>query len=96
MGLFSKLTSQSQIQSDGTPFRRRFHVEPGVREKALLEEDPTLKKFKSNKADVRRIKKIGNALLVVVVIACSYEIYVKAGIQKSKFEEMQAKAGAGN
>ncbi|KAK1310944.1 hypothetical protein QJS10_CPA08g01921 [Acorus calamus] len=92
IGLFSKLRSQSQIQSEETPIRRRFHVEPGAREKALLEEDPALKNYKSNKAGVRRIKKIGNALLILTVAACSYEMYVKAGIRKAKFEEMQAKS----
>ncbi|KAK1273851.1 hypothetical protein QJS04_geneDACA007892 [Acorus gramineus] len=88
-----RLSQIEQIQGEETPIRRRFHVEPGAREKALLEEDPALKKYKSNKAGVRRIKKIGNALLIVTVAACSYEMYVKAGIRKAKYEEMQAKSG---
>ncbi|KAG5019741.1 hypothetical protein JHK87_015596 [Glycine soja] len=47
--------------------RRRFHVEPGAREKALLAEDATLKPFKSYKKSVKQLRKIGNALTVVVV-----------------------------
>nr|ACU16491.1 unknown [Glycine max] len=46
---------------------RRFHVEPGAREKALLAEDATLKPFKSYKKSVKQLRKIGNALTVVVV-----------------------------
>ncbi|XP_047314801.1 succinate dehydrogenase subunit 7B, mitochondrial-like isoform X2 [Impatiens glandulifera] len=58
--------------------RRRFHVEPGLREKALLAEDPVLSRFKSHKTGVRRIKRIGDVLTIVVVAGCCYEIYVRA------------------
>ena len=58
--------------------RRRFHVEPGAREKALLAEDATLKPFKSYKKSVKKLRKIGNALTIVVVAGCCYEVYVRA------------------
>ncbi|CAA2983641.1 succinate dehydrogenase subunit 7B, mitochondrial-like isoform X2 [Olea europaea var. sylvestris] len=62
--------------------RRGFHVEPGAREKALLAEDPALKCFKSHKKSVRRLKVVGDALTVLVVAGCCYEIYVKAVIRE--------------
>ncbi|XP_010547803.1 PREDICTED: succinate dehydrogenase subunit 7B, mitochondrial-like isoform X2 [Tarenaya hassleriana] len=57
--------------------RRGFHVEPGPREKALLAEDAALSKFKSHKKGVRRVKRIGDVLTIIVVAGCCYEIYVK-------------------
>ncbi|KAH6820897.1 succinate dehydrogenase subunit [Perilla frutescens var. hirtella] len=47
--------------------RRGFHVEPGPREKALLVEDPSLKRFKSHKQGVRRLKVVGDILTIAVV-----------------------------
>ncbi|XP_047047667.1 succinate dehydrogenase subunit 7, mitochondrial-like [Lolium rigidum] len=54
--------------------RRAYHVELGAREKALLEEDVALKRFKSFKNNVKQVSKIGNFLTLVVVAACSYQI----------------------
>ncbi|KAK1630568.1 hypothetical protein QYE76_004883 [Lolium multiflorum] len=54
--------------------RRAYHVELGAREKALLEEDVALKRFKSFKNNVKQVSKIGNILTLVVVAACSYQV----------------------
>ncbi|KAH6791104.1 succinate dehydrogenase subunit [Perilla frutescens var. frutescens] len=58
--------------------RHGFHVEPGPREKALLAEDPSLKRFKSHKQGVRRLKVVGDILTIAVVAGCCYEIYDRA------------------
>ncbi|OVA11268.1 hypothetical protein BVC80_1583g19 [Macleaya cordata] len=84
--LLNKTTMFSQFRSSSPkledPFlqstRRRFHVELGPREKALLEEDPALKRFKSHKNSVNRLKRFGDVLTIVVVAGCCYEIYVRA------------------
>ncbi|OAY47729.1 succinate dehydrogenase subunit 7B, mitochondrial-like isoform X1 [Manihot esculenta] len=69
--------------------RRAFHVEPQPREKALLAEDPALKRFKSHKKSVWRLKRVGDVLTIVVVAGCCYEIYVRAVMR----EEARKKAG---
>ncbi|XP_014524433.1 succinate dehydrogenase subunit 7B, mitochondrial isoform X2 [Vigna radiata var. radiata] len=74
----SHFVTQSQTDEFASFPRRRFHVEPGPREKALLAEDPILKPFKSYKKSVKQLKRIGNVLTVVVVAGCCYEIYVRA------------------
>ncbi|KAL7115193.1 hypothetical protein ACP275_04G170500 [Erythranthe tilingii] len=74
----SALRLNSKGNDSLTISRRGFHVEPGAREKALLAEDSSLKRFKSPKKSVRRLKIVGDALTVVVVAGCCYEIYVKA------------------
>ncbi|KAF0915381.1 hypothetical protein E2562_035940 [Oryza meyeriana var. granulata] len=58
--------------------RRGFHVDLGAREKALLEEDVALKRFKSYKNSVKQVSKAGNVLTGVVLCACAYEIYTRA------------------
>ncbi|KVH98215.1 succinate dehydrogenase subunit 7A, mitochondrial-like [Cynara cardunculus var. scolymus] len=58
--------------------RRALHVEPGLREKALLAEDPALTRFKSYKKSSSRIRSIGDYLTIAVVAGCCYEIYVRA------------------
>ncbi|KDP31141.1 hypothetical protein JCGZ_11517 [Jatropha curcas] len=64
----SHFRSQSQKTQDSLSLSRRgFHVEPGVREKALLAEDPVLKRFKSHKKSVWRLKRVGDVLTIVVV-----------------------------
>ncbi|CAA2956954.1 succinate dehydrogenase subunit 7B, mitochondrial-like isoform X2 [Olea europaea var. sylvestris] len=78
----SKLRIHSQADNSLTLSRRGFHVEPGTREKALLAEDPALKRFKSHKKSVRRLKIIGDALTIIVVAGCCYEIYVKATMRE--------------
>ncbi|GMJ08911.1 succinate dehydrogenase 7B, succinate dehydrogenase 7 [Hibiscus trionum] len=67
---------------------RAFHVELGDREKALLAEDPSLRRFKSYKKNVWKLKRIGDILTIVVVAGCCYEIYVKAVLR----EEVRSKA----
>ncbi|KAK7353640.1 hypothetical protein VNO80_19091 [Phaseolus coccineus] len=75
----SHFVSHSQKTEDSASFpRRRFHVEPGPREKALLAKDSVLKPFKSYKKSVKLLKRIGDVLTVVVVAGCCYEIYVRA------------------
>ncbi|PQM43126.1 hypothetical protein Pyn_23032 [Prunus yedoensis var. nudiflora] len=88
----SHFQSHSQrAQNDSlSQSRRQFHVEPGPREKALLAEDPSLKRFKSHKKGVARIKRLGDVLTVVVVASCCYEIYVRAVMR----EEARKQAGA--
>ncbi|WOL13808.1 hypothetical protein Cni_G22588 [Canna indica] len=64
--------------------RRGYHIELGAREKALLEEDPALKRFKSYKNNLKRVSKIGDVLTIVVVAACSYELYAVATTRKEQ------------
>ncbi|KAJ4804132.1 succinate dehydrogenase subunit [Rhynchospora pubera] len=75
--LFSAFRSSS---SSSLPHisRRNYHVELAAREKALLEEDPALKKFRSYKKGVKLTSKIGTVLTGVAVAACSYQLVVKA------------------
>ncbi|KAF5182428.1 Succinate dehydrogenase subunit 7b protein [Thalictrum thalictroides] len=58
--------------------KRGYHIEPGTREKALLLEDPVLKRFKSHKRNVHGLKRMGDVLAVVVAAGCCYMIYVKS------------------
>ncbi|KAJ3694946.1 hypothetical protein LUZ60_000323 [Juncus effusus] len=58
--------------------RRSYHVELGAREKALLQEDPALKKFKSCKNTVRQASKIGFALTMFATAACGYQLTYRA------------------
>ncbi|KAF2282895.1 hypothetical protein GH714_043315 [Hevea brasiliensis] len=67
--------------------RRGFHVEPGPREQALLAEDPALKRFKSHKKSVWRLRGVGDVLTIVVVAGCCYEIYVKAVMREEARQE---------
>ncbi|XP_010550634.1 PREDICTED: succinate dehydrogenase subunit 7A, mitochondrial-like [Tarenaya hassleriana] len=67
--------------------KRGFHVEPGAREKALLAEDAALRRFKSHKKGVHRVKKIGDVLTIVVVAGCCYEIYVKTMMKEGAREQ---------
>ncbi|KAF5178963.1 Succinate dehydrogenase subunit 7b protein [Thalictrum thalictroides] len=77
--MFSRFQSSSQKAEDSLlQSRRRFHVEPGAREKALLEPDPALKRFKSYKKSVHTLKRVGDVLTIVVIAGCCYEIYVRA------------------
>ncbi|KAJ9163714.1 hypothetical protein P3X46_023351 [Hevea brasiliensis] len=86
----SHFRAHSQKNQDALSLSRRgFHVEPGPREKALLAADPALKRFKSHKKSVQRLKRVGDVLTIVVVAGCCYEIYVKAVMR----EEARKKAG---
>ncbi|KAL8091521.1 succinate dehydrogenase subunit 7A, mitochondrial-like isoform X4 [Apium graveolens] len=91
--IFSPLRSHSQVSlSPSLPLSksedllgqlsRGIHTEAGAREKALLAPDPALDRFKSYKKSVKRVKKIGDVLTVVVAAGCCYEIYVRATTQK--------------
>ncbi|KAM4107243.1 hypothetical protein ACB094_04G129300 [Castanea mollissima] len=48
--------------------RRAYHIELGALEKALLAEDPALKRFKSHKKSVNSVKRMGDVLTLVVVV----------------------------
>jgi len=69
---------------------RGIHIEPGAREKALLEEDPALKKFKSHKNSIRRMQRARDILTIVVISGCCYEIYYKTMMKKAEREQRQA------
>ncbi|PKU61872.1 succinate dehydrogenase subunit 7, mitochondrial [Dendrobium catenatum] len=71
---------RSRFQGEGPDhiLRRGYHIELGAREKALLEEDPALKRFKSYKKSVKQASKIGNVLTILAIAACSYEILAVA------------------
>ncbi|CBI15079.3 hypothetical protein VitviT2T_026315 [Vitis vinifera] len=87
----SHFRSHSQKTEDSFSLSRRgFHVEPGPREKALLADNPSLKRFKSHKRNVWRLKRVGDVLTIVVVAGCCYEIYVKAVMR----EEARKQAAA--
>ncbi|XP_043724115.1 succinate dehydrogenase subunit 7B, mitochondrial-like isoform X2 [Telopea speciosissima] len=89
--MFSRFQSHSQKERDPNFLpSRRLHIEAGAREKALLEEDLALKRFKSHKKSVWRIKRMGDVLTIVVVAGCCYEIYVKAVMR----EEARKSEGA--
>ncbi|KAJ6813099.1 succinate dehydrogenase subunit 7, mitochondrial-like [Iris pallida] len=83
--LFSSL-QQQQVKGEKvgqlSHHRRGYHIDLGAREKALLEEDPALKRFKSYKNTAKRVSKVGNALAVLVIAACSYEIVTVAAMKK--------------
>ncbi|KAF6159861.1 hypothetical protein GIB67_032945 [Kingdonia uniflora] len=87
MAFFLNKTSMFQSQKMEDPMfqsRRPFHIEPGAREKALLEKDPALKRFKSSKEGVKRIKIFGNVLLTVVLAGACYEFYLKREARKKE------------
>ncbi|GLJ49786.1 hypothetical protein SUGI_1057250 [Cryptomeria japonica] len=71
--------------------RRQIHIEPGLREKALLEEDPALKKFKSYKKGIWRLQRAGDVISIIVVAGCCYEIYHRT--MKKKAEREQQNTG---
>ncbi|KAL8091520.1 succinate dehydrogenase subunit 7A, mitochondrial-like isoform X8 [Apium graveolens] len=74
--IFSPLRSHSQKSEDLLgQLSRGIHTE-------LLAPDPALDRFKSYKKSVKRVKKIGDVLTVVVAAGCCYEIYVRATTQK--------------
>ncbi|KAK4583474.1 hypothetical protein RGQ29_026273 [Quercus rubra] len=64
----SHFRSHSQNTVDALSYTRRaYHIEFGAREKALLAEDPALKRFKSHKKSVNAVKRLGDVLTLVVV-----------------------------
>ncbi|XP_010678699.2 succinate dehydrogenase subunit 7A, mitochondrial [Beta vulgaris subsp. vulgaris] len=89
MASFLKTSILSHLQSH--PQRREnlfaqpsrgFHVDLGEREKALLAKDPALNRFKSNKQGVKRMKRVGDVLTIVVAAGCCYGVYVRANMSK--------------
>ncbi|GAB2269874.1 Succinate dehydrogenase subunit 7B, mitochondrial [Dionaea muscipula] len=74
--------------------RRQYHIELGEREKALLADDPALRRFKSHTKGVRRIKRIGDVLTIVVVAGCCYEIYVRAETREEARKAAKASGGS--
>ncbi|XP_024017886.1 succinate dehydrogenase subunit 7B, mitochondrial [Morus notabilis] len=92
----SRLHSHFQgTQNDALSLsRRQFHIEPGPREQALLAEDPSLRKYKSHKKTVRRLKRVGDVLTIVVVAGCCYEIYVKTLLREEAWKAKAAGEGA--
>ncbi|KAE9467359.1 hypothetical protein C3L33_00736, partial [Rhododendron williamsianum] len=90
--ILSHLRSHPQQNTDESLSRRGFHVEPGPREKALLAEDPSLKRFKSHKKSVWRLKRIGDVLTIVVVAGCCYEIYVRAVMREEARKQASGSA----
>ncbi|PSS07812.1 Succinate dehydrogenase subunit 7B like [Actinidia chinensis var. chinensis] len=91
--LLSHLRSHPQKTEESLSLSRRgFHIEPGPREKALLAEDPSLKRFKSHKKSVWRLKRVGDVLTIVVVAGCCYEIYVKAVMREEARKQASGSA----
>ncbi|KAL5723582.1 Succinate dehydrogenase subunit 7B [Ranunculus cassubicifolius] len=90
--LFSRFQSSSTQKLDDSLLqsRRNYHVELGAREKALLEPDPALKRFKSHKKGVRLIKRVGDVLTIVVVAGCCYEIYVRTMMREEARKQEKA------
>ncbi|KAI7754088.1 hypothetical protein M8C21_009603 [Ambrosia artemisiifolia] len=76
---FSTLGAHQQV-AEGLPLqsKRQIHLEPGVREKALLAKDPALERFKSYRKSASHIRRVGDYLTIAVVAGCCYEIYVRA------------------
>ncbi|XP_062168399.1 succinate dehydrogenase subunit 7B, mitochondrial-like [Alnus glutinosa] len=74
--------------------RRAYHIEPGPREKALLAADPALKRFKSHKKSVWRLKRVADVATIVVVAGCCYEIYVKAVMREEARKQAEAASGS--
>ncbi|KAH7674437.1 Succinate dehydrogenase (quinone) protein [Dioscorea alata] len=85
--LFSRFSSRLQKADPFHLPRRGYHIDLGAREKALLEEDPALKKFKSYKNTVKRVSRIGDVLTILVVAACSYEFYAVAVLKSEQREQ---------
>ncbi|XP_059640971.1 succinate dehydrogenase subunit 7B, mitochondrial [Cornus florida] len=91
--ILSYCRTQTQKAGDSLSLSRRgFHIEPGAREKALLAEDPALKRFKSHKRSVWRLKRVGDVLTIVVVAGCCYEIYVKAVMREEARKQTSGSA----
>ncbi|XP_074284450.1 succinate dehydrogenase subunit 7A, mitochondrial-like [Silene latifolia] len=80
--LFSHLRSTQKKGSSFAQPSRGYHIDLAEREKALLAKDPALSKFKSHKQGVKRIKRFGDVLTVIVVAGCCYEIYVGATMRE--------------
>ncbi|CAL9751623.1 unnamed protein product, partial [Musa acuminata subsp. burmannicoides] len=76
---FAALRSSSQKEASTSPSnqisRRGYHIDLGAREKALLEEDPALKRFKSYKNSLKRVSKIGDVLTILVVAGMVFVIF---------------------
>lgn len=67
----------SRLPAAATQQVRRMSTELRPREQKLLEEDPALKNFKSEKGKVEFIKRLGDVLVIAVVAGSVYEIYYR-------------------
>ncbi|CAK7328974.1 unnamed protein product [Dovyalis caffra] len=88
-----------KLEEAGIAFKHSLHFLSQCNLKAellkfllLLAEDPALKRFKSYKKSVWKLKRVGDALTLVVVAGCCYEIYVKAVMREAA--RKQAKESA--
>eukprot|EP00252_Welwitschia_mirabilis_P010249 TRINITY_DN2342_c0_g1_i1.p1 TRINITY_DN2342_c0_g1~~TRINITY_DN2342_c0_g1_i1.p1 ORF type:complete len:103 (+),score=9.26 TRINITY_DN2342_c0_g1_i1:119-427(+) len=89
-----RTASSSSYPSVSVSTARNIHIEPGAREKALLEEDPALKKFKSYKNSIRRMHVARDILTIVVVSACCYEIMYTTMMKKAERDQRLQKEGS--
>ncbi|KAK2965116.1 hypothetical protein RJ640_005279 [Escallonia rubra] len=95
--IFSRLRPYSQNADCSLTLARRgihSHVEAGDREKALLAKDPALEPFKSHKKSVKRLKRVGDVLTIVVVAGCCYEIYVRAVMREEARKQARESANS--
>ncbi|KAL3681407.1 hypothetical protein R1sor_024363 [Riccia sorocarpa] len=69
---------------------RRMAGQAGAREKALLEEDPALREFRSEKKTIKRIQRFGDVLVLAVVTGAVYEIYWRVQARNAAAEAEQA------
>ncbi|CAM6099730.1 unnamed protein product [Calypogeia fissa] len=70
---------------------RKMTTQLKPREQKLLEEDPALKAFKSDKAKIQLIKRIGDVLVIAVVAGTAYEIYYRVMERKAAHAEESVK-----
>nr|UER43484.1 succinate dehydrogenase 7 [Viscum album] len=89
---FSRFRSVQKAGDSLAHSCRGFHIAPGAREKALLEPDPALKKFKPTTKSVRRLKLVMDAVTVAVVAGSCYEIYVRSTDLKEKLRQAKSKS----
>ncbi|KAK7859100.1 succinate dehydrogenase subunit 7b [Quercus suber] len=91
----SHFRSHSQNTVDALSHTRRaYHIELGAREKALLAEDPALKRFKSHKKSKRfKILSIFEEY-IVGMRSCCFEIYVKAVMREEARKKARAAGGS--
>ncbi|KAK3035818.1 hypothetical protein RJ639_034634, partial [Escallonia herrerae] len=60
----------------------------------LLAKDPALEPFKSHKKSVKRLKRVGDVLTMVVVAGCCYEIYVRAVMREEARKQARESANS--
>ncbi|KAI5073189.1 hypothetical protein GOP47_0011202 [Adiantum capillus-veneris] len=75
VGSHIRLWASSSSPSCRACQKRGLHIPPGEREKALLEEDPALKHYKSTKGTAQKVKLFGDVLVIIVSAGCCYQVY---------------------